>query len=91
MRRLAGAGLVLRLWVRRFFCDNHHCRAHTFTERVPGLTYRYARHSPQLHKLLEAITLALRAGRRPTGADQAALRPESADLAILLGSRTSSE
>jgi transposase len=66
-RRLADAAIggrrvVLRLRVRRFFCDDHGCRARTFAEQIPGLTSRYARRSPLLRKLLEAIGLAL-AGR----------------------------
>jgi len=70
-RRLAdtaigGRRVVLRLRVRRFFCDDHDCAARTFAEQIPGLTSRYARRSPLLHKLLEAIGLALagRAGAR---------------------------
>jgi hypothetical protein len=70
-RRLADAAIggrrvVLRLRVRRFFCDHHGCRARTFTEQIPGLTSRYARRTPLLHKTLEAIglTLAGRAGAR---------------------------
>jgi transposase len=70
-RRLADAAIggrrvVLRLRVRRFFCDDHGCRARTFAEQIPDLTSRYARRSPLLHKLLEAIGLALagRAGAR---------------------------
>jgi len=70
-RRLADAAiggrrLVLRLRVRRFFCDRPGCSARTFAEQIPGLTTRYARRSPLLYKLLEAIGLALagRAGAR---------------------------
>jgi len=70
-RRLADAAIggrrvVLRLRVRRFFCDHHRCPARTFAEQIPNLTSRYARRTPRLHKLLEAIGLALagRAGAR---------------------------
>ena len=47
-RRLADAAIggrrvVLRLQMRRFFCDDPGCRARTFAEQVPGLTSRYAR------------------------------------------------
>jgi transposase len=66
-RRLADAAIggrrvVLRLRVRRFFCDHHGCSARTFAEQIPGLTSRYARRSPLLRRMLEAIGLAL-AGR----------------------------
>jgi transposase len=80
-RRLADAAIggrrvVHRLRVRRFFCDHHGCPARTFAEQIPGLTTRYARRSPLLQKMLEAIGLAL-AGRA------------GARLAQLLGLRTS--
>jgi transposase len=66
-RRLAdatigGRRVVLRLRVRRFFCDHHRCQARTFAEQILGLTSKYARRSPLLRKLLEVIGLAL-AGR----------------------------
>jgi Transposase len=53
---------------RRCGRADHGCRARTFAEQIPGLTSRYARRSPPLHKLLEAIGLALagRAGARLT-------------------------
>jgi transposase len=80
-RRLADAAIggrrvVLRLRMRRFFFDNPGCGARTFAEQIPGLTSRYARRSPLLRKLLEAIGLAL-AGRA------------GARLAQVLGIRTS--
>jgi zinc-finger of transposase IS204/IS1001/IS1096/IS1165 len=71
-RRLADAAIggrrvVLRLRVRRFFCDDPACQARTFAEQIPGLTSRYARRSPLLQRMLEAIGLALagRAGPAP--------------------------
>jgi transposase len=80
-RRLADAAIggrrvVLRLRVRRFFCEDHYCQARTFAEQIPGLTSRYARRSPLLRRVLEAIGLAL-AGRG------------GARLAHLLGVKTS--
>jgi len=54
--------MVIRLRVRRFFCDHDGCPAQTFAEQVAGLTSRYARHSPPARRALEAIALAL-AGR----------------------------
>lgn len=70
-RRLADAAIggrrvVLRLGVRRFFCDHTDCPARTFTEQLPGLTTRYARRTPLLRTLLAQVGLALagRAGAR---------------------------
>ena len=70
-RRLADAAaggqrVVIRLAVRRFFCDAPGCAASTFAEQVEGLTTAYARRTPLLRGMLEAIALALagRAGAR---------------------------
>jgi transposase len=61
--------MVVRLQVRRFFCDHDGCPARTFAEQVSGLTSRYARHSPPARQALQAIGLALagRAGARLAG------------------------
>jgi hypothetical protein len=63
---VAGRRVVLRLGVRRLFCDNPDCQARTFTEQLPGLTTRYARRTSLLKRMLQAISLALagRAGER---------------------------
>jgi transposase len=63
---IAGRRVVLRLGVRRFFCDHPDCPARTFTEQLTGLTTRYARRTPLLRTLLEQVALALagRAGAR---------------------------
>jgi zinc-finger of transposase IS204/IS1001/IS1096/IS1165 len=70
-RRLADAAIggqrvMIRLAVRRFFCDEPDCPAHTFAEQVEGLTTAYARRTPLLRGMLEAMGLALagRAGAR---------------------------
>ncbi|MGW4720933.1 ISL3 family transposase [Nocardia sp. NPDC004260] len=72
-RRLAdtavtGREVVIRLRVRRLFCDNSACKKRTFAEPVPGLAPRYARRTPILDRLLCAVALALggRAGARMT-------------------------
>jgi transposase len=67
---LGSRRVVLRLRVRRFFCDNPNCPARTFAEQVAGVTSPYARRSPLARRLLEAIGLALagRAGARLAGA-----------------------
>jgi hypothetical protein len=63
---VAGRRVVLRLGVRRLFCEDPDCQARTFTEQLPGLTTRYARRTPLLRALLEQVALALagRAGAR---------------------------
>ena len=73
-RRLADAAVggqrvVIRLRARRFFCGAQGCPACTFAEQVDGLTTAYARRTPLLQRMLEAIALALagRAGARLAG------------------------
>lgn len=63
---VAGQQVILRLRVRRFFCDNTGCSAKTFAEQIADLTERYARRTPTLRRMLEVIGLALagRAGAR---------------------------
>jgi hypothetical protein len=51
--------VVLDLEVRRLFCDNSHCERVTFAEQVEGLTQRYQRRTPLLHRLLAAIGIVL--------------------------------
>jgi transposase len=70
-RRLADAAaggqrVVIRLVARRFFCGVAGCPAYTFAEQVQGLTSAYARRTPLLQGMLEAIGVALagRAGAR---------------------------
>ncbi len=74
-RRLADAAVggqrvVIRLAVRRFFCDAADCPARTFAGQIEGLTTAYARRTLLLQRMLEAIALALagRAGARLAGA-----------------------
>ncbi|MFI8888237.1 hypothetical protein [Streptomyces sp. NPDC053813] len=52
--------------VRRLYCENPACPKLTFAEQVPGLTVRYQRRTPQLQRLVEAISvmLASRGGAR---------------------------
>jgi transposase len=52
-RRLADAAVggrrvMIRLTVRRFFCQAPGCKRTTFAEQVEGLTTRYARRTPPL-------------------------------------------
>jgi transposase len=60
---IGGRQTVLKVRVRRFFCDNTACQRRTFVEQVSGLTTPYARRTPLLSGLLEKIALAL--GGRP--------------------------
>nr|BFD87019.1 hypothetical protein StreXyl84_64200 [Streptomyces sp. Xyl84] len=74
MRRLAdrplgGRRVLLRLRVRRFFCDNGLCSRRTMAEQVPNLTARYRRRTTALARMVQAIGLAVgaRAGARLAG------------------------
>jgi transposase len=64
----AGREVLIRLWVRRLFCDNAECVKKTFAEAVPELAPRYARRTPVLTGVLCSVALALggRAGARLT-------------------------
>jgi transposase len=60
---IGGQETLIRLRVRRFFCDNSECARKTFAEQAPGVTVPYARRTALLRGLLERIALAL--GGRP--------------------------
>ena len=47
--------VLIRLGVRRFFCDNAACLAVTFAEQIPELTAQYARRTVLLRGVLESI------------------------------------
>jgi len=73
-RRLAdapvgGRRVVIRLKVRRLFCDDPACSRRTFAEQVPGLTARYGRKTALLAGMQQDIAVALagRAGCRLAG------------------------
>ncbi|MET7855142.1 transposase family protein [Streptomyces avermitilis] len=55
---VAGRPVVVDLSVRRLVCDRSTCLRRTFVEQVEGLTVRYGRRTPLLHRLLVAIALA---------------------------------
>lgn len=67
---VGGQQTVIKLTVRRFFCDVAACVKRTFAEQVPELTFRYGRSTLQLRRLREHVALALagRAGARLTEA-----------------------
>ncbi len=78
---VAGRRVVIRLRVRRLFCDDTTCQTATFTEQVAGLTVRYGRRTVLLRGMLESIGLAL-AGR--AGSRLAALLGLSAGRSTML-------
>ncbi|MGO4650035.1 ISL3 family transposase, partial [Nocardia sp. 2YAB30] len=63
---VGGRRLVVRLRVRRLFCDQSSCRVRTFAEQIEGVTVRHGRRTPLLRAMLEGIAVALagRAGAR---------------------------
>jgi len=63
-RPVAGQPVVVRLRVRRFFCDRDDCCTGTFAEQVTGLTERHAQRSTGLESAQVALALAGRAGSR---------------------------
>jgi transposase len=62
-RPLAGQKLVVRLRVRRFFCDRKSCARRTFVEQVDRLTERHGRSSLGLKEWLKNVAAEL--GGRP--------------------------
>ncbi|MEU5849125.1 transposase family protein [Saccharopolyspora shandongensis] len=78
---VAGQPVLLRLQVRRFFCDDIDCPVRTFAEQVDGLTSKHARRTSPSRTILERIGLAL-AGR--AGAHLAARLGMAAGRSTLL-------
>ncbi|MFF7187678.1 transposase [Streptomyces sp. NPDC008222] len=62
-RPLGLCRVVVRLRVRRYFCDRGSCSRATFVEHVPGLSARYRRSSTGLVGWLRSIAIEL--GGRP--------------------------
>ncbi|MBW6439767.1 hypothetical protein KZ829_39180 [Actinoplanes hulinensis] len=50
---IGGQQTLVKVRVRRFFCDDTVCSRRTFAEQVPGVTTPYARRTPLLRGLLE--------------------------------------
>ncbi|SDT83372.1 Transposase [Streptomyces sp. TLI_053] len=65
-RPLAGRKLLIRLRVRRYFCDRVRCGRRTFVEQVRGLSERHLRSSSGPKEWLRAVAVELggRAGER---------------------------
>jgi transposase len=51
--------VVLRLRVRRLFCDNARCERRIFTERLPGIAAPWSRRTARLATRLTSVGLAL--------------------------------
>ncbi|WP_435607361.1 ISL3 family transposase [Streptomyces ardesiacus] len=62
-RPLGSRRVIVRLRVRRYFCDRWKCCRTTFVEQVPGLSARYRRSSTGLAGWLRSIAIEL--GGRP--------------------------
>ncbi|MEU9107731.1 ISL3 family transposase [Streptomyces xanthophaeus] len=65
-RPIDGRRVILRLRVRRFFCDRAACERRTFAEQVDHLTTPYRRRTVAVARMVQAIGLAVggRAGAR---------------------------
>ncbi|MFI5688203.1 ISL3 family transposase [Streptomyces sp. NPDC051636] len=62
-RPLGSRRVVVRLRVRRYFCDRRSCSRRTFVEQIAGLTERHSRSSTGLTGWLQSIAVEL--GGRP--------------------------
>ncbi|MFI6359625.1 ISL3 family transposase [Streptomyces sp. NPDC050743] len=62
-RPLGSRRVIIRLRVRRYFCDRKSCSRTMFVEQVPGLSTRYRRSSTGLADWLRLIAIEL--GGRP--------------------------
>ncbi|UQW99300.1 ISL3 family transposase [Streptomyces sp. RerS4] len=60
---VGGHKMIVRLRVRRFFCDQSHCRRRTFVEQVAGLTEPRRRSSTAARSATRAVAVEL--GGRP--------------------------
>jgi transposase len=82
---LGGRPVMLRLRVRRFFCDNIGCAARTFVEQVAGLTVKWARRTSLAARVLTAIELVLAGRAAARLAAQLAVPASRSTLLRLLG------
>lgn len=62
-RPLGSRRVIVRLRVRRYFCDRKSCSRKTFVEQVPGLSERHRRSSTGLTGWMRSIAIEL--GGRP--------------------------
>lgn len=80
-RPLGSRRVVVRLRVRRYFCDRKQCSRKTFVEQVPGLTERHRRSSTGLTGWLRSIAVEL--GGRPAVRLCRRLRPAAGRTRLL--------
>lgn len=59
----AGVQMILRIHVRRFFCENSDCGRSVFAEQLPELAARRARQTPRLNDTL--VEVGLECGGEP--------------------------
>ncbi len=62
-RPLGSRPVIIRLRLRRYFCDRRSCSRTTFVEQVPGLSARYRRSSTELAGW--PLSIAIELGGRP--------------------------
>jgi len=74
-------GLIVRLHVRRFFCDQSRCQRRTFVEQVAGLTGPRRRSSTAARSAVRAVAMEL--GGRPGRCLCAKLRLHGGRAALL--------
>lgn len=60
---IIGHRLCLKLYCRKFFCDNTSCKRKIFTERFQELIFPYARRTNRLNKLIEKFAFTMTAMR----------------------------
>ncbi|WP_369243047.1 transposase family protein [Streptomyces sp. R21] len=85
-RRIAGLSvgrhkMIVRLCVRRFFCDQLQCRRRTFVEKVAGLTEPRRRSSMAARSAMRAVAAEL--GGRPGQRLRGKLRLQGGRTALL--------
>ncbi|MFI0980860.1 transposase family protein [Streptomyces sp. NPDC021093] len=57
---IGGRPVMINVWVRRLYCENHGCAKTTFVEQVDGLlTERYQCRTPALRRVVEACAVVL--------------------------------
>lgn len=75
-RPLGSRRVIIRLRVRRYFCDRRSCSRTTFVERVRGLSARYRRSSTGLAGWLQSVAIELGRPSRGTVIEVGAAQPE---------------
>jgi transposase len=76
----AGRNVILALTVRKFVCSTPTCPRRIFTERLPGLVQPYARMTPRLIALVQALGLGAGGQLGTRLADRSAIATTSSTL-----------